>query len=95
MCVSVFVQRRGRFALGLSLLKSYTSGLVIWKGCCTGQTNTDRERGKEEEEEGRFYRFRAHFSINLSLPCVDSVTDTFPSTVKSAKAKQIFKQMQT
>ncbi len=49
VCVSVFVQRKGGCALGLSLLKSYTSGLVIWKGCCTRQTHTDRkkERGGE------------------------------------------------
>ncbi len=43
VCVCVFVQRKGRFALGLSLLKSCTSGLVIWEGCCAGQTHTDRE----------------------------------------------------
>jgi len=34
----------GGVALTPSLLKSYTSGPVIWKGCCAGQTHTDGEK---------------------------------------------------
>lgn len=64
--------KEGRLALGLSLLKSYTSGLFIWKGCCAGQTHTEKERRQKGEREGCFYCFRASFSINLSSRYVDS-----------------------
>lgn len=50
VCGKVCVcERRGRFGLGLSLLKSHTSGLVIWKGCIAAQTHTEREREERKE----------------------------------------------
>lgn len=53
---------------GVSLLKSYTSGEVIWMGCNARKTHAERER-REERKEGRvfFIGFRASFVMNLSL----------------------------
>lgn len=52
--------------------------LHIWAGYLERmlcRANTYRQGEREGKKEGCFYCFRASFSINLSLPCVDSAFD--------------------
>lgn len=81
----MYVQRRGRFALALSLLKSYTSGLVIWKGCCAGQTHTDREKERERRRDVFIVSEPLSLLICLCHVLTLHLIYSFPSSAKSAK----------
>lgn len=82
VCVSVYVQKKGGGAFALSLLKSNTSGLVIWKGCCAWQTH------RQYETERDIFIVRGSLSINLSLPCVDPKGS--PNAAKTTKDVSLF-----
>lgn len=78
--VCVCERRWGALALDVSLLKSHTSGPVIWKGCNVQQTHTERNRECREEggrERDFFYCFRASFTMNLSSLYVDLAGELF------------------
>lgn len=48
--VCVCVKGGGGLALGMSLLKSYTSGWIIWKGC--NKRKTPMQTEKEDRRKG-------------------------------------------
>lgn len=91
MCVCVCVcicAEEGGGALGLSLLKSYTSGLVIWEGCCVGQSHmhahtrslTHTHTHTRAHKKKRVFLSES-LSAHLSLPCGDPACHSLPFRV--------------